>query len=175
MNIKRILLISFVVLAILASFTVVSAGLFDSGKTTVNGIEFNVDGFKESSLSDKELSERYPAIIVSNDSNVESKAFKDDNAGSRGNLVIRVYDNPNENLSLSNIKFQSISNDLEKDNWTNANKEGIRARIGEIEEFAYIQDGKLVVLRGELPNKGASAVVFEIGDKNVYFDDIIGK
>ena len=163
MNIKKILLISIVALAILASFSAVNAGLFDSGKTTVKGIEFNVDGFKDMGT------EGLPAIIVSEGSNVESKSFNDD---SSHHFTIRVYDNPNGNISLSNLKFQGVSSDgFKPENKTYGNKEGIEVSSGNTVEFAYIQDGKLVVLQGE--KYGSGLVTFEVNNKKVYFDDII--
>ncbi|WP_407430902.1 hypothetical protein [Methanobrevibacter sp.] len=162
MNIKRILLISIVMLAILASFSVVSAGLFDSGKTTVNGIEFNVDGFKDMGT------DGLPPIIVSDGSNVETKCFNDDNGQ---HLTIRVYDNPNKNLSLSNITYQGVSSDSKPINSSHGGKDGIEVKGGHgIVEFAYIQDGKLVVLEGQ---SYGNLLSYSIGDKKISLDDII--
>ena len=166
MNTKKIILITVILMIAISSLSMVSAGLFDSGKTKVNGIEFNVDGFKDMGT------EGMPAIIVSDGSHVESKSFNDNNGK---HLTIRVYDNPNGNISLSNLSFKGVaSNNIKPTNETFGGKDGIQIRgSNNIVEFAYIQDGKLVVLQGETSGQ-SNMVNYEIGSKKVYFSDIIG-
>ena len=170
MNIKKIVLIAVILMIAISSLSMVSAGWFDflnPGKTTVNGIEFNVTGFKEFT-SDAGLGQGVlkKVIIGSEGAHSEIKSFEDENGNS---LVICVYDNPNKNLTLDKIQFNGVSSNVKIKNATNGGKDGLYLSIPSdahhsASEFAYIEDGKLVVLHIEQSKSS----------KNIYESDIIG-
>ena len=162
MNIKRILLISIALLVVLASFSVVSAGLFDFDNK-IDGIEFNITMFKN---ADGEL----PAMVIVDGAHVEKKNYKDDDGDS---LEIRVYSNPNKNLSLNDIIINSDSKDLKVNNSTIRGYDCMEYVHKKDIEVVYAKDGKLVVLHGRSTSMVGDQISFDFGREHMTIYEVI--
>ncbi|WP_405269534.1 hypothetical protein [Methanobrevibacter sp.] len=142
MDIKKVLVISLVLIMIVLSSSIVSAGWFDNG-VNVNGIEFNLpDGYKEAegnNFADNYLSMGYKG---------ETGIYEDEN----GNLIwISVLnENPEgTELSLDDIVVSATDFEDLKNNTEIAGKTGISYKFSTPSQnaFVYVEDGKLIDIR----------------------------
>ena len=152
MNIKKILCISLVAVAIVFSLSVVSAGWFDS-TIDVDGIQFNIpSGYDEGNTSDYSI-ERYIEGVEEDYENysVDTKVFEKDTPDPQHPgvavyphyIVISVISDA-EDLSLENV-----TNYTELSDKTVNNKEGLinssdTSYGKDLSEFYYVENGKLV-------------------------------
>ena len=144
MNIKKILIISIVLIAIASTISFVTAGGSDS--IEVNGINFNLGDFKEAG-SDSSVD----SIFTSLGYNSENKIIKN---GNDKKVVIQVVENSSGDVPVDRVLMLKNAN-FEVSNKTYGGKEGIcltnsNDRFSGI--FGYADNGKLVILYGNPEN-----------------------
>ena len=140
MNLRRILLISVVALAIICSCSIVCAGESPlNGWHTVNfdGFNFNIpNGYQE--ISPNESGLHFAELNLSSGMNIEYKVFRNTN---KNCVVISVLSGPN-NLTLNNADDIYYSSYGPFSNKTVNGKPGLTSQNNRT--FLYVEDGKII-------------------------------
>lgn len=163
MNDKKLkLLISIgAVLAILA-VVLFTTGFLNSGKTEINGVQFDLAGFEETEIG--------PFSLMITGSGGETKVFKTTGKQYNPNLKIGVYDvgggkTLNESISVSSSAGPyTLNNNAKYGNVTgiSVSSSGTNGETA----FAFIKDGKLIVLQSK-------ETKFEFDKNDITFSDIV--